>query len=254
MTLVDTHIHLDELADWEAGDPLAEEDAEAIVPGILPSRTVVSVERLAADPRLAFGAAVHPWWSLAPNVGEWTTLEAVARDPRVTWIGETGLDHVRHRSDADRAACERAMRRHLELAHALDKPVILHCVRAHEDCIRVLGEMPATRGIVHAFSGSLEQAAAYRRRGYLVGIGSAVTSERSRRVRRLALELGPSDFVLETDAPFMAAANRARGDGRPADLCAVATTVAAMRGVTVAALAASANTALRTLAPGTRTR
>lgn len=250
MIAVDTHIHLDALEAWEPGDSLGTEDARALVPGIDPAKTRRTLERLGHDRRLSFGAAIHPWWAVAPPASAWAALEALARAPQVGWIGETGLDHLRHADEAERAACEATFRRHLELAHALDKPVIIHCVRAHEDCARILREMRPTRGIVHAFGGSTEQAAAYRRLGYVVGVGCTVTHTRARRVRRVAAQLQDGDFVLETDAPFMAASPRGKGEGRPADLQAVAETVAALRETSVADVWATTSATARAFGLG----
>lgn len=245
--LVDTHIHIDVLDGWKAGDPLAAASAGAIVPGITPTETARSIARLGSDPRLAFGAALHPWYALEGADNEWSALEALAADDRVGWIGETGIDHYKHESGAARERVEDAFRRHLELAHAVNKPVIVHCVRAHADCLRILRDMPPTRGIIHAFGGSVEQLREYRKLGYVAGIGCAVTRERSRRVRRVAAEASEGDFVLETDAPFMSTGERGRDAGRPRDLQAVAQTIAEVRGAAVEQIHAAAESALRTL-------
>lgn len=252
MPAVDTHIHLDVLDGWTAGDALATDDARAVVPGILPTRTRETLARLGEDKRLEFGVALHPWYCLDPAPEDLTALETLARDERVGWIGETGLDHLRHESGEARRDVEASFRLHLELAHAVEKPVIVHCVRAHHDCLRVLADMPATRGIIHAYGGSLEQVREFRRLGYVVGFGCAVTRERSKRVRRAAREVAVGDFVLETDAPFMAAGSGGHGEGQAADLNAVAAAVAELRGVSIEELWADAAEGLSSIFSGSR--
>jgi TatD DNase family protein len=182
----------------------------------------------------------------------WPLLEAQAHDARIAAIGECGLDHLRHIDEETRAWAEACFVAQIALAVAAAKPLVLHCVRAHGRCIELLRQHRGDRvgGIVHAFSGSAEEAAAYRRLGFVVGLGAAVTREAAKRVRTAAATLPSGTFVLETDAPFMAAAPAPAGSGRIEDLEAVAAAVASLRNCATEELyAQTAAVALRLLAP-----
>ena len=59
------------------------------------------------------------------------------------------------------------------------------------------------RRLVHAFSGSLEEAAAFCKLGLKIGIGSLLLNPQAKKVRRAAAELPLEHIVLETDSPYM---------------------------------------------------
>ena len=260
----DSHIHLDVMTDEERGRLLfAAPDYRAFVPGIEPAAVASALALFGTDPRLAFGTALHPWFlvpagsdgSLRPQDDpRWQQLEAQSHDPRICAIGECGLDHLRHTDDLSRDRAERFFVAQIQLAVAVSKPLVLHCVRAHARCAELLRKHGGERvgGLVHAFSGSAEEAAAYRRLGFAVGIGSAVTRAASKRVRAVAALLPADGFVLETDAPYMRAGEPPEGTpaarGTVDDLTLVAETVAALRNTTAEALfEATAATAMRQL-------
>ena len=261
----DTHIHLDALPDEALACTLfAAPDYRAFVPGIEPAGVAAALLRFGSDARLCFGTAIHPWYLAAPPPSggpmrpqddhRWPLLEAQAHDARIAAIGECGLDHLRHTDEETRAWAEACFAAQIALAVAAAKPLVLHCVRAHGRCIELLRKHGGDRvgGLVHAFSGSPEEAATYRRLGFAVGIGSAVTRAASKRVRAVAAQLPADAFVLETDAPYMRAGEPTGGApaarGTVDDLTLVAETVAALRNTTAEALfEATAATAMRQL-------
>lgn len=234
MRLFDSHIHLDEI-DLTAKAPTS--DYVALVPGITPDKTWGRLDDIVAaghKPALA----LHPWHIPLdePSGPRWTRLAEAAADPRVVAIGETGLDHLKHRDPLVRARARRWFLAHAQLADDLNKALVIHCVRAHGACLEVLSEVrPRAGGVVHAFSGSAEVMRSYDALGFRVGIGPAVTRARSRRVRAAAADAPPHQLLVETDAPYMAADQN--DAGTPADLLRVVEVVAELRGVSPAHLA-----------------
>ena len=93
---------------------------------------------------------IHPWHAAVADLAE---VERLA--PSVDAIGEIGLDFA---CDVPREAQERLFRAQLALAERLEKPVVLHCVRAFEEVVRVLSEYRLRAVIFHGFIGSTEQA------------------------------------------------------------------------------------------------
>ena len=61
----------------------------------------------------------------------------------------------------------------------------------------------ARGGVIHAFSGSKQQAEQYLALGFKLGIGGTVTYERANKLRKLVAALPLSSFLLETDSPDM---------------------------------------------------
>src|SRR5690606_23473738 len=87
----------------------------------------------------------------------------------------------------------------LRLAIEFRLPVLLHVRRAHADAIATLKRLrPPRGGIVHAFSGSAQEAREYRKLGLYVGLGGAGTWPQAHRMHRMLAALDPQDVVLET--------------------------------------------------------
>ncbi|NDG83976.1 MAG: TatD family deoxyribonuclease, partial [Proteobacteria bacterium] len=84
-------------------------------------------------------------------------------------IGETGLDFFKKRNPARFDVQREAFDLHLELARALGKPLVLHVVAAHAEALRrVKAIRPGVPMIVHAFSGSAEEAQEWVRVGAML--------------------------------------------------------------------------------------
>jgi TatD DNase family protein len=264
---VDTHIHLDLLPD---AVPLPADPAwRGLVPATTPASARRALNRWADDPRVAVAAGLHPWWAAGqapgphgeqgvipppPGVepGPWSTLRALVGEARVVAVGEIGLDFLRTPPHAPghgsmQAWCSAQM----ALARDHDLPVILHVVRAHA-AARAMVQQAAraqgapVRGIVHAFSGSREEALAWIRLGFVLGLGPLVTRPRAR-VGGLVPELPAGTWVLETDAPSMVPSPGVAGQGRPEDVARVTAAVARLRGSDVATVEGEHAVALRRL-------
>ena len=119
-------------------------------------------------------------------------------------IGETGLDHFRTGPDG-RGAQEESFRRHIALAKALGKTVVIHDRDAHDDVVRVLlDEGAPDRVVFHCFSGGAELAAQCAEHGWFMSFAGPVTFKANDHLRE-ALSVAPADLLLvETDAPFLA--------------------------------------------------
>ncbi|WP_252176481.1 TatD family hydrolase [Endozoicomonas sp. 4G] len=117
-------------------------------------------------------------------------------------VGEIGLDYSL--TDSNREQQHYYFAQQLELASQFKLPVILHCRKAHDEILKKIRQVKPTRGgIVHAFSGSEQQAQQYIELGFKLGFGGTITYERARKTRQLAASLPLSSIVLETDAPDM---------------------------------------------------
>jgi TatD DNase family protein len=117
-------------------------------------------------------------------------------------VGEIGLDFQEGR--ADQALQEKFFHRQLQMAKDAGLPVILHVRKAHEEVLKQLRILNFSHGgVVHAYSGDLNQAKRYAEHGFKLGIGGTITYQRAARVRALVSELPLEQIVLETDAPDM---------------------------------------------------
>lgn len=63
-------------------------------------------------------------------------------------------------------------------------------------------DLPCT-GVVHGFSGSLQQAERFVQQGYKIGVGGTITYPRASKTRDVIAKLPLASLLLETDAPDM---------------------------------------------------
>ena len=124
------------------------------------------------------------------------------RPQKVVAVGEIGLDLWR--DDPQFAKQERVLGAQLQLAKHYDLPVILHSRRTHDKLAMHLKRhaLPRT-GVVHGFSGSLQQAERFVQLGYKIGVGGTITYPRASKTREVIAQLPLESLLLETDAPDM---------------------------------------------------
>jgi TatD DNase family protein len=130
-------------------------------------------------------------------------IEALAQDPRVRALGETGLDYFRT-DEPGRAAQHHSFRAHIEMAKRYDRTLMIHDRDAHEDVLKVLEEVGAPdRWVMHCFSGDADFARRCLDRGAYLSFAGTVTFKNAESLRE-ALKVAPQDRILvETDAPFL---------------------------------------------------
>ncbi len=159
----------------------------------------LEVQSLYADfGEAATGAAcslgLHPW-HLENLERQFEELRQFARLNNVLAIGECGLDKV---CATDWAVQEKVFRKQVELAKVLVKPIIIHCVRAYPEILKVLDEMkPGVAVIFHGFNRKMEVAEDLLRYGYYLSFGNAILNEGP--VANVLSVIPTDRFFLETD-------------------------------------------------------
>jgi TatD DNase family protein len=215
----DSHTHLDitvqeaGVPDGAGGDPveaLIGAAAKSGVDRLLQVGVDVASSRWGAElaarhPSVLAAVALHP--NEAPRLSDLDAalreIEALAAEPRVRGVGETGLDTFRTGDDG-RAAQELSFRAHIAIAKRYAKPLIIHDREAHAEVLRVLDEEGAPDVVVlHCFSGDAGFAAECVRRGYLLSFAGTVTFASATALREAAALTPPEQMLVETDAPYL---------------------------------------------------
>ncbi|MBK1685202.1 TatD family hydrolase [Rhodoferax fermentans] len=264
MRWIDTHCHLD-AHEFGAGAQQQRELAatQGVVHCVLPS---ICVNNFEAVRTLAYRHLDSYCLGITPMNVPYAAEDALERltstlqqqheDPRLMAIGEIGLDFFVPElcKSPMRERQQEFFRAQLKLARKYDLPVVVHSRRAVDPILKMMREVAGPggrwRGVVHAFNGSLQQAQALIQLGLRVGFGGAVTYERAKQLRSLAVDLPLTAIVLETDAPDMPprwlyksaeqrAAGEPQGINSPAELPRIGAELAALRGISVEALAAA---------------
>lgn len=142
-----------------------------------------------------YSVGLHPWYLKAGEADQLPEgLIHAAKAPHVLAIGECGLDT---RCDTPMDLQRRAFIRQIELAGSVDKPLIIHCVRAFEEILAILRRSRVSVPVIfHGFCRSEKLAQQIIGEGHLLSFGRHLHTNRVGEVFRKL----PGDRVfLETD-------------------------------------------------------
>lgn len=229
MKLVDTHAHLEELADIEGS--LARARAKgltAIVAVGSSSQANARVLKLAEDHQNFVYAAI----GIHPNEAGTESKEAIdfieSQVHKCVAIGEVGMDY---KYNVDRGRQREVLDDLLQIARDHDKAVAVHSRGSWEDVLSCIQDNSVRKAVFHWYSGPLETLRRILDNGYFISVTPAV--EYSPRHRE-ATEVAPIESImLETDAPV-----RYRGvPSEPSDVTRVLDEVARIKGISVKELA-----------------
>lgn len=209
MRFVDTHCHFDFPPFIDQAEASIAQAAEAgvekiIVPSVDASR-FARVSQLAREHKALYAAlGLHPMFIEHHQEQHINALETLLtpRPAKLVALGEIGLDL--YRNDPQFEKQKHFLDAQLKLAKRYDLPVILHSRRTHDQLALHLRrhDLPR-RGVVHGFAGSLQQAQAFIKLGYAIGVGGTITYPRASKTRQTIAQLPLSSLLLETDAPDM---------------------------------------------------
>lgn len=238
MQVFDTHCHLG--LDGRA-DP-AGEHARARQAGVT-AMLVVGIDAASSRAARELAGLSGVRWSagLHPNdstrfADDWPTIAALARDPGCAAIGETGLDLFRDR--APLAVQEASLRAHLALARELDLPVVFHCREAFAPLFAALRSAPSVRGVMHCFSGGIDEARQALDLGLYLSFAGPLTYPKNDALRRVAAWAPADRLLVETDAPFLPPQRRRGQRNEPAFVVETLAALASLRELPLADAAA----------------
>jgi TatD DNase family protein len=149
-------------------------------------------------------AGVHPHHAIDYDDATDAALRAIARDPLVCAVGETGLDYYRNYSP--REVQLTVFERQLRIAVDLAMPLFLHQRDAHGDFLALLrryrDRVPAA--VVHCFTDTAEALRDYLALDCHIGITGWICDERrGTHLRALVREIPSNRLMIETDAPYL---------------------------------------------------
>lgn len=202
--IFDTHAHYDDPIFEEDFDSLINEMKQAGVGGIITcgcdKESCLKALALAEKYDIVYAAVgIHPG-----SVDNGTPIEDIkklATHPKCVAIGEIGLDYY-WRQD-NKLLQHEILKGQLELANELGLPILFHDRDAHADTLEILKQYKP-KGVVHAFSGSVEMAREVIRLGLYIGVGGVLTFNNARALPSVVADTEISKILLETDAPYLA--------------------------------------------------
>lgn len=217
--LFDSHCHLTDAAFREDREAVLHRASEAgvtrlvsIASNVMDARDALALARAAADAdeaaaptsptRVWCTAGVHPHEAGRAAPDDLQAIRALAAEPEVVAVGETGLDY--HYDNAPRDVQRRLFDEHLALGAETGLPVVVHAREADDDIAAALRGMPAgTRGVLHCFTGGDEAFAEAMAAEWYVSFSGIASFKSFRAVERLR-EVPPDRLLVETDSPYLA--------------------------------------------------
>tara|TARA_R110002012_G_scaffold123721_1_gene274271 strand:- start:110 stop:877 length:768 start_codon:yes stop_codon:yes gene_type:complete len=242
--LTDAHCHLDfDQFEDDRQAVFAAAKAEGVERFVVPGTTKASWQQVLAlaerdDVWSCLG--LHPYFIEQHQSADIDALDQLLGEhPEVVAVGECGIDG-RFKDTLDEQWDYFDAQLKLAKQHSL--PVVVHCVHANDKVVKRLRQLQLPKaGLIHAFSGSIEQATAFLELGFKLGLGGAVTYERAQRLRRTVEALPDDAFVLETDSPDMPLSGYQGKRNEPQRVAEVCSVVASLRGQTIEQVAAQSS-------------
>lgn len=140
---------------------------------------------------------IHPWhindnWkSELASIAEW------AKFTNVVAIGECGLDMLK--SPADIELQEEIFLTHAQLAEEMQKPLIIHCVKAYDRLMALRKELkPRQAWIIHGFRGKPQLAAQLVNAGFNISLGERFNPDSAKAIptNKLFIESDESSLPI----------------------------------------------------------
>jgi len=161
----------------------------------------------------------------------------LAKNKKVVGIGECGLDYSKTADEKAKEKQKEVFVKHLELAKEVSKPIIIHCRDAHNDLLEILrleAELPS--GVMHFFTGTLEQAKKYIELGFYISFSGVITfsprkGETVGAYDEIIKNIPLEKILIETDCPYVAPVPHRGKRNEPRFVRSVALKIAELRGV-----------------------
>ena len=217
VALIDTHTHFDvEVFDQdriELAEQAIQHGVQALVLiGYLAQyfdrlhHVQLQLNQQKNSPVTLLAPGLHPFYIQQHQINDLIQLDEFLQSHSCVAVGEIGLDTF----TAEMKQPEVYQRQkdffsqQLEIAQNHHLPVMLHIRRAHADSLAILKQHHFKNGgIAHAFGGGIEEAKAFIKLGFKLGINGLVTDPNAKRLRTVVQTVGVEHLVLETDCPDM---------------------------------------------------
>ena len=175
-------------------------------------------------------AGIHPHEAQqAPN-DYLRQLHALLLQDKCVALGEIGLDY--HYDFSAREVQRRVFAEQLELAVACRMPVIIHDREAHADTMAALSaHRGQLTGVLHCYSGSLEDARRYLDMGFYLSFGGPLTFKNAQKLPEIAAFVPQDRILSETDSPYLTPVPLRGKRNEPANVRLVVEKLAQLRGI-----------------------
>lgn len=161
-----------------------------------------SLQACQTHPELFMAAGIHPQDVAEEDPIQLAELLAIAQNPKVVALGETGLDY--YYENSPKAQQHASFHTHLQACEQTGLPAVIHTRDAEADTVAILKEHPKARFVLHCFTGTPWLAEQGVNLGGYISFSGIFTFKKSTELRAIAASLPRDKVLIETDAPYLA--------------------------------------------------
>lgn len=241
----DSHCHLDPMRyGGDIEDVLQRARSAGVsrmtVIGTRAADSQAAVQLSEIEEGVSCAVGIHPNDVDEVDDNEWRRIQNLVESGKVSAIGETGLDWFR--TVASKENQYLFFDRHIGLAQATELPLVIHTRDSIRDVLDTLSkatqQKPMT-GVLHAFSGTAEEAVEAIELGFFIGFAGMVTFRSAESLREVAKTVPLDRLLIETDSPFLSPEPLRGRRNEPSHVVHTARCLANIRGETLESFAAA---------------
>jgi TatD DNase family protein len=243
IVFIDSHCHIDYIVDKNPDDSIENIITRAIDNGVERMLSVCidlnqfPVLKDMADmySNIDISVGIHPTDVDPKNIVTSSHLADLASSSSVVALGETGLDYFH--KDVDIESQKSSFRSHIEASITINKPLIIHARDCFDDIFSILSDYKRVNGVMHCFTGSLDEAKAAIDLGFYISFSGIVTFKNAKELQETASNIPLDKILIETDSPYLAPMPFRGKINEPSYVRFVAEKLSALHGVTVKEIA-----------------
>lgn len=202
---IDTHCHLSK-DDYENIEEVINEakknNVEKLIISGCDKKSIKESLKIATEyENIYLSLGFHPSEANITTKDDIEKLKTIIKsNNKVVAIGEIGLDYHWEKDNKEQQIW--LFKEMLSLAKELNLPVVIHSRDAFQNTYDILKESKV-KGVIHCFSGNIENAKMYISLGFLLGIGGVLTFKNSK-LKDVIKDIDVSKILTETDSPYLA--------------------------------------------------
>lgn len=207
--LIDSHCHLDDDRFDDDRDLVIQRSRnKGVNQWVIPATTAQRWSKIKQITECYDGVyasyGLHPMFMPEHQLDHIVALDSWLDQHDSVAVGECGLDFYQshmERANNDREQQMDLFKAQLDIAVNHRLPVIIHARKALDLVLHELRLSAVERGVIHSFSGSLQQAQQLVDLGFKLGIAATISFDRAKKLRQVVHDIDINALLIETDAP-----------------------------------------------------
>ena len=235
MKIIDTHCHLNDEALYKNIDEVISRALKVgvekmVVIGWDEDSSKLAIKIAEEYPFVYAVIGFHPENIFDIDDEKMYNLLNLYKHPKVVGIGEIGLDYHWTKEPEKRELQKQFFIKQIEFANKIGLPISIHSREAFADTLEILKKhKPLFGGVMHCYSGSVENLNDIINLGLYIGLDGPVTFTNAKTPKEVAEEVPLEKLVLETDCPYLSPHPLRGTINEPANIALIADAIADIR-------------------------